>query len=243
LNWSGGIIHPGYQDGVPEPSVSVDYSGTMDGKKGKPRAMWAKPMERPWRSLPALLSFLALDGNKRADCYQLRLTVRRAAKNGISIGIWSGGLKVSSATSKQFISGSDDFVESLIQISSAWLGERSFTLLKSEMNGLEGLSETVKTATRRYFESQKAKNKGKGAAGQASHLFWQLCESPFHELMDACYADSPELINEIRRKFALIAQRAYDARCKKDTSRQLDAWAKNIPNLKNYLHSDSKEPS
>jgi CRISPR system Cascade subunit CasA len=231
LHYSEGILHAGYKDGIVDPSISVDFTG-KDFK-----AIWADPEKRPWRLLTALLSFLSQVSNKSFDCPQLRLTINRAVPVLRKIGIWSGGLRVSSNAGEQFVSGSDDFVESLIQIETALLGECWFENFKLEITGLETLSKSVYMSTLSYFKSQNMESKDQAAL--ASNLFWQLCERKLSDLISAC--DSTETSQTLRPAFLQIAHKAYDTYCPNDTARQLDAWAKNRPKLSNYLKPLIKE--
>jgi len=231
LHYSEGIAHSGYKEGVVDPSVSVDFSG----KNAK--AIWTDPEKRPWRLLTALLSFFSQIGNKGFDCYQLRLNMGRAIRQMPSIGIWSGGLRVSSNAGEQYVSGSDDFVESLIYLHSSILGELWFANLQLEMDELDKLSKIVYGATLNYFKSQNMESKEQAA--QVGNLFWQLCERQFQALLDACV--SAELALSMRPVFAHFVHKAYDSYCSKDTARQLDAWAKNRPNLSTYLKNLNKE--
>jgi CRISPR system Cascade subunit CasA len=154
-----------------------------------------------------------------------------------TLGIWSGGLRVSSNAGEQFVSGSDDFVESLIQIETALLGELWFENFKLEITGLETLSKSVYMSTLSYFKSQNMESKDQAAL--ASNLFWQLCERKLNDLISAC--DSTETSQALRPAFLQIAHKAYDTHCANDTARQLDAWAKNRPKLSSYLKPLIKE--
>jgi len=154
-----------------------------------------------------------------------------------TLGIWSGGLRVSSNAGEQFVAGSDDFVESLIQLDSAILGENWFANLQLEMDELDKLSKVVYSATINYFKNQNMD--GKGQAAQASNLFWQLSERCFQELVDAC-GDAGQA-HAMRPVFAGFVHKSYDTHCPKDTARQLDAWAKNRPNSGKYLTNSTKE--
>lgn len=231
LHYSEGISHPGYKDGVIDPSVSVDFS-TKD-----PKAIWADPEKRPWRLLTALLSFFSQTNNKSFDCYQLRLSMKRAIPHVQTLGVWSGGLRVSSNAGEQYVSGTDDFVESVIELESIVLGELWFTNLQLEMDELNGLSKTVYGATLNYFKSQNMEAKGQSA--QASNLFWQLCERRFQDLVNAC--GDADQARAMRPVFAQFVYKAYDTHCPNDSARQLDAWAKNRPNLSKYLKNPTKE--
>jgi CRISPR system Cascade subunit CasA len=154
-----------------------------------------------------------------------------------TIGIWSGGLRVSSNAGEQYVAGSDDFVESMIQLNSAILGELWFANLQLEMDELEKLAKIVYSATFAYFKNQNMENKGQAA--QASNLFWQLCERRFQDLVGAC--GSIEQAYAMRSIFARFVNKAYDTYCPRDSARQLDAWAKNRPNLGKYLKNLNKE--
>ena len=231
LHYSEGIVHAGYKDGIVDPSISVDFS-VIDFK-----ATWADPEKRPWRLLTALLSFLSQVSNKNFDCPQLRLTINRAVPVLSTIGIWSGGLSVSNNAGEQFVKGSDDFVESLVQIDTSILGEPWFENFKLEISGLENLSKTVYISTFNYFKSQNMESKDQAAL--ARNLFWQLCERKLNDLISAC--GSTETSHTMRPAFLQIGHKAYDTYCANDTARQLDAWAKNRPKLRSYLKPLSKE--
>jgi CRISPR system Cascade subunit CasA len=116
------------------------------------------------------------------------------------------------------------------------MGDIWFSHLKLEMAELDQLSRIVYSATLNYYKSQNMD--GKSRAGLTSNLFWQLCEREFQNLVNAC----AELNHQqaLRKKFAGFVNQAYDHNCAKDTARQLDAWAKNQPNLARYMHDQTK---
>ena len=225
IHYSEGIAHQGYKESKVDPSVSVDHSGK------DPKVIWVDPERRPWRFLTALLSFLGQSSSTGSDCYHLRFGLKRAREQIDELGIWSGGLRVSSNAGEQYVSGSDDSVESLITLPQSVLGTFWFANLQLEMTDLEQLSKIVYSATLNYFKSQNMESKGQ--AGLASNLFWQLCERKFQDLVNVC--DDTEQAQSLRKNFAGFANQAYDTFCAKDTARQLDAWAKNRPNLGKYL--------
>lgn len=224
LHYTEGVTHSGYKEGVVDPSVAVDFSG-KDAK-----VIWVDTTRKPWRFLTALLSFMSANGNG-FNCFQLRQGLTRATPFTAQIGLWSGGLRVSSNAGEQYVSGSDDFIESMVLMPSEYLGETWYNQLKLEMNELESLSKMVYGATLGFFKSQNME--GKNQAGLASNLFWELSEREFQHLVNAC-ADS-EKIPAQRKLFAQFVQKAYDQHCPQDTARQLDAWAKNRPSLGKYL--------
>jgi CRISPR system Cascade subunit CasA len=155
-----------------------------------------------------------------------------------SIGIWSGGLKVSNNAGEQFASGTDDFVESEFSFKSAWLGKDWFLRLKTEMAVIEDLSKTVYGCTRGYFKQQKAE--GNDQAAQAGSLFWQLAEHHFQDLINACGIDEGMAMRPL---FTHAANKAYNTYCPRDTARQLDAWAACRSQLGKYIHPKSNDSS
>lgn len=230
LHYSEGIAHLGYKESMVDPSVSVDFSGK------EPKVIWVDPEKRPWRFLTALLGFVAQTSTQGFDCYHLRLGLLRARSEVDILGIWSGGLRVSSNAGEQYVSGTDDFVESVIMLPQEILGGPWFANLKLEMSELEQLSKVVYSATLNFFKNQNSE--GKAQAGLASNLFWQLCERKFQDLVNVC--DDYNQAKALRKNYAGFANQAYDHFCPKDTARQLDSWAKNRPNLGKYLKDQTK---
>jgi CRISPR system Cascade subunit CasA len=235
LHYSEGIAHFDYKTGMVDPSVA--FSG-----KDK-RVLWVNTEIKPWRSLTALLSFMEAN-NGSFNCYYIRQGFERMAKVPTAeipmakIGLWSGGLRVSSNAGEQYVSGSDDFVESLTffnkedAFKSDW-----YDKLKTEMAELDRFATIVYSATMSYFKSQKADGKSQAAA--ASNLFWQLCERKYQALVLEC--KSEEKTKLLRKEFAHFASTAYNTYCPNNTARQLDAWAAHSPNLGKYL-KDTKQP-
>jgi CRISPR system Cascade subunit CasA len=233
VHYSEGVAHQGYKAGMTDPSVSVDYSGK------EPKVLWVDPEKRPWRTLTAMLSFLGASHAGGFDCQQVRGGLPRASRHAESVGIWSGGLRVSSNAGEQFVSGFDDFVESVVMLPKIQLGETWFLHLQQEMAGLDQLAKIAYSATMRYFKTLGME--GKEQASQASNLFWQLCERQFQTLVDGC--DDPDQVRTLRRRFAGFVRQSYEHHCPNGTARQLEAWAQHLPNLGRYLHdsTDAKE--
>ena len=117
------------------------------------------PEKRPWRQLPALLSFLGNEKKGAFDCLQLRIGVPRVKKYLPGFGLWSGGLRVSSNAGEQYVSGSNDFVESELYLDSSAVGDIWFSKLKQEMDELDQLSKITWSATMAFFKAQKAEGK------------------------------------------------------------------------------------
>ena len=233
LYYSEGLVHPSHKEGVWDPSVAVDLTGR------EPKALWADPEKRPWRELASLLSFIEHGAVKGFQSLQLRVGVGRARDATEIFAVWSGGLRVSSNAGEQYVSGSDDFVESQVWLHSEMLGEAWFTQLKAEMDSLGGLARTLYGSVMAYFKEQKSE--GGKLAAQATALFWQLCERHFQQLVDACDQDDQavERRRQLRLTFSAYVHQAYDHFCPKETARQLDAWANCRPNNSKYLSQEA----
>lgn len=227
LHYSDGIEHLGYKDGGIDPSATIDHSAK------EARALWTDPEKRPWRHLSALLSFISQGNTNMTNCYQIKFGLSRVRESVDFIGIWSGGMKVSNNAGEQYATGRDNFVESTVMLQSSWLGELWYEQLKVELSELEDLSSTVSKKTASYFNSLGMKEQASAQAKKATYLFWELCEKYFQELINSC-TDADQL-KKMRGKFARHAMNTFDGVCFRETARQLDAWAKNRPNLHKYL--------
>lgn len=233
LHYSEGLAHAGYKEGIADPTVAIKNSGK------DPKALWVDPEKRPWRELTSLLGFFEQSASQGFQSLQLSAGLDRARDVTEAFAIWSGGLRVSSNAGEQYVSGSDDSVESIVWLHSSMLGEPWFAQLKAEMDGLDALAKHLYGRVMGFFKEQKVD--GSKPAAQASHLFWQLSERNFQELVDSCNPDEQGLLQRLRLRkiFAGYVQQAYDQFCPKESARQLDAWAKCRPNNSKYLQQEA----
>ena len=232
LHYSEGITHLDYKFGMIDPSVAINPA-TKPAK-----VLWVDTERRPWRFLTALLSFMEANSGG-FECPYIRHGLLRARTVVPQFGLWSGGLRVSSNAGEQYVSGSDDFVESLIFFDNVDLGKPWYNALKLEMQALDDLADTVKKSTWFYFKSQNVDGKNKSTA--AEHLFWQLCERKFQDLLNACPPEEEKNRALLRKDFAQFANNAYNTYCPNDTARQLTAWVENSPRLGYYLKDVNKK--
>ncbi|WP_330982671.1 MULTISPECIES: type I-E CRISPR-associated protein Cse1/CasA [Enterobacterales] len=226
LHYSEGISHSSYKEGLYDPSVLVN-------KKGKElKVQWINPGRRPWRELTSLLAFLSPQQSEW-ECEQLRMATDKASLSQRCFGIWSGGLSVSSNAGEQYVSGSDDQVESLYWLDPAHLGDSWFYHFKNEMSGLEGLAKTLYGSVSRWCREMKLEPKE--YAARATEHYWQLCETQAQTLLESS-PDSDQRLR-LRKQFAEYVYRVYDATCSGQNARQLGAWAEARPVLTDYLRS------
>lgn len=236
LHYSEGIAHPGYKDGMADPSVAINYSGK------EPKALWADPEKRPWRELTSLLGFFEQTNSQGFQSWQLDAGLGRAKDVADLFAIWSGGLRVSSNAGEQYASGTDDFVESQIWLYSDMLGEIWFTQLKTEMSALDSLAKSLYGRVLAFYTEQNVRKlEGAKLAAQATHLFWQLCEREFQNLVDNCPPgeDQQKQLRALRKIFVAYVHQSYDRFCPQETARQLDAWAKCRPDTRKYLTQET----
>lgn len=232
LHYSQGLSHPGYKEGVTDPTTAIDYSGK------EPKALWANPEKQPWRELTALLSLFSQQKNNGFQSWQINAGLARASTVSPTFALWSGGLRVSSNAGEQYASGTDDFVESEVWLQSELLGELWFAQLQVEMTALDEIAKMLYGCVMAYCKAQLVD--GGKIAAQATHHFWQLCEREFQALVDHCDADDEheKYRRRLRVGFAEYVQQAFDRYCSQDTTRQLDAWARCRPNLSKYLKQE-----
>jgi len=233
LHYSEGIAHPGYKEGVVDPSMAINNAGK------EPKGLWVDPEKRPWRELTALLGFFEQGESQGFQSWQLRSGLDRARDVTDTFAIWSGGLRVSSNAGEQYVSGSDDFVESQVWLHSDMLGALWFSQLKAEMDALDALAKNLYGRVMAFFKEQKVD--GAKLAAQSTQLFWQFCERDFQSLVDNCdqTEDAAGQRQHLRRRFAGYVQQSYDQFCPRETARQLDAWAKCRPNNSKYLKQEA----
>lgn len=225
LHYSEGISHGDYKEGFYDPSVLINKKGA------ELKITWADPSRRPWRELPALLAFLDTQKGAVYECEQLRISIEKARRATALFGIWSGGMKVRSNAGEQYLSGSDDTVESLFWLESAALGEVWFAHFSQEMAELEKLAHRLYGCVSSWCRELKLEPKE--IAAQATQLFWQFCQCDVQPLLDGC--SDPDSRIKLRKRFASCMYRSFDHFCAHDTARQMEAWAKARPNMADYL--------
>ena len=229
LKFTDGISHPDYSVGMIEPSCS------MDASKAKPSVLWADPEKRPWRQLPALLSFLDTARASGFYCFGLSKAFEKIREIDVagdsSLGIWSGGVRVSSNAGEQYLTGRDDVVESEVQLPYSALGENWFLEFSASMEKLEKLASLLYGSINGYHSTLKVADKS--FASEASGLFWQMAEHTLQELITACDRESEgwteDSLPALFRKYRAMALSIYDEACPHDTARQFETWVRNRP--------------
>lgn len=243
IHYSDGIAHAGYLEGKADPTTSVDFA------QKKPKALWVNPGKRPWRELTSLLQFIEQSRAGGFETPQLKLTLKRISRSTEQFAIWSGGLRVSSNAGEQYASGTDDYVQSEIWLSSHLLGGVFLENLKREMTRLDAIQKQLWGAVTRYFRQLSDIDKSSSGKAQpfvinqaekATGTFWQLCERQAQALVSACYLTEEAGLQRLQlsKTFAGYASRVFDQTCPNHSARQMDAWAQARPNFAKYVTAD-----
>ena len=225
LRFTEGIVHPDYQSGMADPSAAMDTS------KSKPRMLWVDPEKRPWRQLPALLSFLdAKQSGSGFYCLGLQKGMGRIQdyreRCGIeTLGIWSGGVKVSSNAGEQYLTGKDDEIESEVRFGAELIGDPWFRAFQGLMESVEKRAKVLYGAVSGYCRDMKMDDKA--TAAEAVGRFWQMVEPLFPDIVADC--EDKDRRDAILGRCYGLALALYDQSCPHGTGRQMAEWMKHRP--------------
>lgn len=220
MHYTEGIAHDGYQAGRFDPTQSVAR------QKNDFKTLWADPDKKPWRSLTSILSFLGTQDASRFVCSQVEMGMSRARDFFESVELWSGGVRVTSNAGEQYLTGSDDFVESQFEFSPQDVGEQFFVNFSASVDQLDHLAKQLYSSVLGYFETMGTE--GKTMAERATSKFWEIAGLHAQELIDSCFpGENPE---SVRNFFRATMRNTYNESCPHFTPRQLQAWAENQPN-------------
>lgn len=224
VHFTEGISHPSYKAGRWDPSVA-----SINEKKG-PRMLWADPEKRPWRSLSALLAGINSNRVDAFFCFNLKSGIQRLVNMDYGkFGIWSGGLKVSSNSGQQYLTGSDDNVESISWLESDYFsGEEWYPRLENFMLWLENAARILFGCVFQYYK--KMGDEKSSHPAQACSVFWELAESLWQPLIEACQESSK--LPDLYLRYRTMAQEAYNQFCPNESSKQMTAWAEFYPKIK-----------
>lgn len=235
LRFTEGIVHPDYQSGMVDPSTA------MNASKTKIRMLWVDPEKRPWRQLSALLSFLdARQPDSGFYCLGLQKGINRIKRyrdicETDKLGIWSGGVKVSSNAGEQYLTGKDDELESDAWFETRQIGDPWFRAFQGLMEELEKKAKQLYGAVCSYSKAMKMDDSA--AASEASGLFWQMVEPFFPDIVANCENEATR-ISILGRCYGMVLM-LYDRACPHGTGRQMEEWIKHRPLSREEKHMES----
>lgn len=220
-----GIAHPSYLEGQADPSIAQKQG------KPKPKILWVNPELKPWRQLPALLSYLGKN-NDGYECPQLRFVNERfQLLDQENVVLWSCGTAVSSNAGEQYLSGKDDSVDSTVVFPINVFDQTWYDRFTAHFERLDNVARSLYSATSRYYSDMKAD--GAEHAKRCSNSYWLGLESDLDKLIELCQSHPIESEPSQRfiQKTNNYAWSLYDKFTGKETARQISAWAKNKPNF------------
>ena len=234
-----GIRHPGYQDGVWDPSITVSSAAQKkDGTKDY-KVLWTDPAKKPWRELPAILAFI--DASlPDAGCLQLKLGMEKLYGLNRMFGIWSGGIRVKNNAGEQFVTGRNDYVDSYIEFPDYVDLGRYYAKYCSETKDLDRLSSCVYSAVKSYYKALGIDDPSPYGTA-ASEDFWELCGGSSQKLMNAVFSDDSNELMSLRKKFSAFALSVYGSHCHDGSARQIKEKFINRPRIGWYLSDGSEK--
>ncbi len=219
MHYTEGIAHGSYKDGHFDPTQAVCRV------KNDFKIVWADPDKRPWRSLTALLSFLDTQDASRYVCSQVELGMSRAREHFDEVTLWAGGVRVTSNAGEQYLTGSDDFIESSFDFQPDAVGQIFFSNFCRLVNLLAKFETILYASIMGYYKELCCDGKTFAAKGTAK--FWEIAGLHAQELIDASVPGRDSHPLEVF--FLDILKNVYNQSCLHATPRQLQAWAKNQP--------------
>jgi len=222
---TSGIDYPGHKEGLTDPALTI----TSDGKNS--RAAWAKAEERPWRQLPALLSFL--QSSDRGQPYFLSMGMSKIRLlHAETCAVWVGGVSVSSNSGEQYLSGMNDYMESEFPFATAYMVEESYQTFTGLMKGLDELAKRLYGCVSAYYTKVPGKDNAANQAARAKAVFWERMEPHAQEILELAFSEeNEEKVRQAQLKWFALVCGIYDECCPRDTPRQLTAWVEANPSF------------
>ncbi len=204
---------------VVDPAVTTLTSGK------EKRFLYTNTEKRPWRQIPALLSFVKR-GCDNSPPYFLSYGLQKMRGKHELLTFWTGGAAVSSNSGEQYLSGTDDYVESEFSIECDAIGKQSMQLFETMMLNLDKTSKGLYSAVVAYF---KEMNDDSAAdwAGRATSKFWGIMESHADTIISLAFGEDATEENRIKEEqtWKKIIFELYDEFCPHESVRQIAAWA------------------
>ncbi|MBQ9501488.1 MAG: type I-E CRISPR-associated protein Cse1/CasA [Lentisphaeria bacterium] len=220
---TSGITYPGHKNGLIDPALTI----IADGKDI--RATWARTEDRPWRQLPALLKFL--ESRSHAQPYFLSMGMEKLRRlDAGSCTVWVGGVAVSSNSGEQYLSGTNDYVESEFSIDTAYMFANSYHTFTGLMEKLEKMAKRLFGSVFNYFTKTAGQDNAADFAARAKSVFWERMEPHAQEIITLAFSETDEnTLGRATGKWFDLLCRIYEEFCPRDTPRQLTAWVEAHP--------------
>lgn len=235
-----GLIYPEDKEGLRDPALTITH------QKGKIEAVLARPSERPWRQLPALLSFLR---SKQYGGSPYFLSMGSAKLNLSSqktkyLGFWVGGIEVSSQCGGQSVKKQNDYVESEFYVNEKDFSHDNFPVYEQLMQDLNDHANCLGKCVSSYYKAMKNAVE-KQLATKAKSIFWNVMEPRAQEIILLAFSDqNEEKIKKIKEEkkiwFRTLCD-IYDEVCPHETPRQISYWVEASPRFQKIQKAKGKK--
>ncbi len=221
-----GISYVANSNAVSDPAITTFLSGNVM------KFLWTRTEKRPWRELSALLGFVKIQKEKGSvPPYFLSFGLQKKHKTDW-LSFWVGGVAVSSNSGEQYLSGTDDYVESEFHVYTPYLGYQQMETYEDMMHQVENTSKWLSDAVAAYFKIMND-DSGSEWASRAKEKFWEKMEAEHHSDKILGLSFSAGATEEARREevetWRELVFGIYDEFCPNETARQIEAWAKANP--------------
>lgn len=224
MHYTEGIAHDDHLSGRFDPTQSVSRA-----KNNKISALWADPDKKPWRSLTSILSFLGVNDTSRFTCLQVEVALNRARDWLDKVTLWSGGIRATSNAGEQYVTGRDDYVESLLDLYPKNLGDIFYTSLSSCMEDITQQEKILYGSVLNFYK--KIGCEGKSQASKAASIFWEIAGTRDQDIVDACVPGGD--YRALRAFFRKTVLAVYNNLCPHSSARQMLVWMECMPNKLN----------
>lgn len=218
-----GISYPALKTGLKDPALTF-----FDDKKTR-KAVWARTEVHPWRELPALLAFLKAEGRNDPPYFlSMQLPKLLRNPNTDTIRIWTGGMAVSFNAGEQYLSGTDDYVESSFSIAPGNVTD-GYENYKRLMLELDNQNQCLYRCVSSYYK-KLSDDAAPEFAQKACGIFWDQLESHAQTILDLAFSEcDEEKIRQEKSSWFRILCQIYNDLCPHETPRQIEAWVNAHP--------------
>ncbi len=232
-----GIAYPNHKSGLMDPALTF----RMDDKEV--RALWCSTEKKPWRELVALLGFLDVQQGRKMPRLLSCGLAKLACSDAETMTFWTGGMRVTPHAGEQYLSGTDDYVESEFHISIPGSAGTRFLTFREMVETLDVYARALYGAINGYFKELQS-NLGADIAPGAVQKFWELLEQRSQIILDLAFAehgDRNAAIADEHKLWQRTALQIYHETCPNVTARQLTAWIKAMPKFTSGKNKKEKK--
>lgn len=216
----------------------VDPALTFWGHGKDRKELWCSTEKKPWRELVALLGFFDVRQGRKTP-WLLYCGIAKQVKSGPKAMVfWVGGIRVSSNSGEQYLSGTDDYVESQFRIQLSDDMASSLSQLGHLIKTIDFYSDVLSDSINNYLKELLPPSKNPkliNLSQDAKRKYWELIEPHSQRIVELAFSDKVDSEDGIvteQNLWQQIVFQIYNESCPNITARQLTAWVKCAPNFK-----------